>query len=134
MATNLTKRQIVLEIYNKRNHKQNVVREIVQDTLDAIQNALANGKNIELRKFGVFEIQVRKARVGRNPNRPETDVEIPKRAVVKFKAGKELKAALKELDLNGVGASAPEPPTPAPEPPTPDFEPPKPDPSPFGGY
>ncbi len=134
MATNLTKRQIVLEIYNKRNHKQNVVREIVQDTLDAIQNALANGKNIELRKFGVFEIQVRKARVGRNPNRPETDVEIPKRAVVKFKAGKELKAALKELDLIGVGSSAPEPPTPAPVPPTPDLEPPKPDPSPFGGY
>ena len=100
MASNLTKRQIVLEIYNKRNHKQNVVREIVQDTLNAIQNALARGKNIELRKFGVFEIQVRKARVGRNPNRPETDVEIPRRAVVKFKAGKELKAALKELNLD----------------------------------
>ena len=100
MASNLTKRQIVLEIYNKRNHKQNVVREIVQDTLDTIQTALANGKNIELRKFGVFEIQVRKARVGRNPNRPETDVEIPRRAVVKFKAGKELKAALKDINLD----------------------------------
>ena len=50
MAANLTKRQSVLEIYNKRNHKQNIVREIVQDTLDAVQNALASGKNIELRK------------------------------------------------------------------------------------
>ena len=100
MAANLTKRQIVLEIYNKRNHKQNVVREIVQDTLDVIQDALASGKNIELRKFGVFEIQGRKARIGRNPNRPETDVEIPRRAVVKFKAGKELKADLKQLDLD----------------------------------
>ena len=102
MASNLTKRQIVLEIYNKRNHKQNVVREIVQDTLDVIQEALARGQNIELRKFGVFEIQVRKARVGRNPNRPETDVEIPRRAVVKFKAGKELKASLKQLDLDSL--------------------------------
>ena len=102
MAANLTKRQIVLEIYNKRNHKQNVVREIVQDTLDVIQEALARGQNIELRKFGVFEIQVRKARVGRNPNRPETDVEIPRRAVVKFKAGKELKASLKQLDLDSL--------------------------------
>ncbi len=100
MAANLTKRQIVLDIYNKRNHKQNVVREIVQDTLDVIQDALASGKNIELRKFGVFEIQVRKARIGRNPNRPETDVEIPRRAVVKFKAGKELKADLKNLNLD----------------------------------
>ena len=102
---NLTKRKIVLKIYEdcerKGNpHKQNVVREIVQATLDAIQDALGSGQNIELRKFGVFEIQVRKARVGRNPNRPEKDVEIPRRAVVKFKAGKELKAALKNLDLD----------------------------------
>jgi DNA-binding protein HU-beta/integration host factor subunit alpha len=32
--------------------------------------------------------------VGRNPNKPETDVPIPARAVVKFKAGKEMKAEL----------------------------------------
>jgi nucleoid DNA-binding protein len=38
--------------------------------------------------------------VGRNPNRPETDVVIPRRAVIKFKAGKELKAKLKTIDLN----------------------------------
>ena len=43
-------------------------------------------------KFGVFEVKLRKARVGRNPNRPEHDVPIPARAVVKFKAGKEMKA------------------------------------------
>jgi len=29
-----------------------------------------------------------KARVGRNPNKPETDVVIPARATVKFKPGK----------------------------------------------
>lgn len=44
-------------------------------------------------------------RIGRNPTRPEEDVEIPKRAIVKFKAGKELKAALKLLDLSKVEAS-----------------------------
>jgi nucleoid DNA-binding protein len=45
---------------------------------------------------------VRKSRVGRNPNRPEKDVVIPRRAVIKFKAGKELKAHLKDLDLNQI--------------------------------
>jgi len=54
---------------------------------------------VELRNFGVLEVQVRKARVGRNPNKPETEVIIPQRAVVKFKSGKILKAKLKKLDL-----------------------------------
>ena len=70
------------------------MKEIVQLTLDAIARALSSGQNVELRNFGVFQIQVRKARIGRNPNKPETDVIIPTRAVVKFKAGKELKAHL----------------------------------------
>tara|TARA_B100001964_G_C13784473_1_gene401775 strand:+ start:225 stop:542 length:318 start_codon:yes stop_codon:yes gene_type:complete len=102
MSNNLTKRQIVQSIYEGKNYKQEDIRQIVQQTLDIIRDALIDGRNIELRKFGVFEIQVRKARVGRNPNRPETDVIIPRRAVVKFKAGKELKAGLTNLDLDAI--------------------------------
>ena len=103
MSNNLTKRQIVQSIYEGKNYKQEDVRKIVQETLDIIRDALIDGRNIELRKFGVFEIQVRKARVGRNPNKPETDVIIPRRAVVKFKAGKELKEGLQHLDLDNLG-------------------------------
>ena len=76
------------------------MRETVQLTLDAISRALSEGRNVELRNFGVFEVQIRKSRIGRNPNKPETDVVIPKRAVIKFKAGKELKAQLKEMDVD----------------------------------
>jgi nucleoid DNA-binding protein len=98
MSDNLTKRDIVLDIYQKTNYPQKEVKEVVQLTLDAIANALSSGQNVELRNFGVFEIQVRKSRIGRNPNKPEKDVVIPTRAVVKFKAGKELKANLKDLE------------------------------------
>lgn len=104
MPANLTKRDIVLNIYDKTGYPQKEVREVVQLTLDSILDALAKGRNVELRNFGVFEVQVRKSRVGRNPNKPETDVVIPKRAVIKFKAGKELKAELKDLDLDAVQA------------------------------
>lgn len=104
MPANLTKRDIVLNIYDKTGFPQKEVREVVQLTLDSILDALAQGRNVELRNFGVFEVQVRKSRVGRNPNKPETDVVIPKRAVIKFKAGKELKAELKDLDLDAVEA------------------------------
>ena len=105
MSNNLTKRQIVQSIYENNNYKQEDVRQIVQQTLDIVRDSLIAGRNIELRKFGVFEIQVRKARVGRNPNRPETDVVIPRRAVVKFKAGNELKEGLVNLDLDAIDPS-----------------------------
>ncbi|PDH31384.1 MAG: integration host factor subunit beta [Puniceicoccaceae bacterium MED-G30] len=104
MSNNLTKRDIVLDIYDKTEFPQKEVRETVQRTLDAIAQALAEGRNVELRNFGVFEVQVRKSRIGRNPNKPETDVVIPTRAVIKFKAGKELKAALDEMDIKTLQA------------------------------
>jgi nucleoid DNA-binding protein len=88
MPDNLTKRDIVLDIYQKTSYPQKEVKEVVQLTLDAMANALSSGQNVELRNFGVFQIQVRKARIGRNPNKPENVVTIPARKVVKFKPGK----------------------------------------------
>ena len=102
MPGNLTKRDIVLSIYDKTGFPQKEVRDVVQQTLDTIATALAQGRNVELRNFGVFEVQKRKSRIGRNPNKPETDVIIPDRAVIKFKAGKELKAELKSINLDNL--------------------------------
>jgi len=96
---NLTKREIVLVIYKQTGFPQKQIVDTVQQTLDIIQAALADGRNVELRNFGVLEVQVRKQRVGRNPNKPEAEVIIPQRAVVKFKSGKVLKQQLKKIDL-----------------------------------
>ena len=100
MPANLTKRDIVLAIYEKTELPQKDVRDVVQLTLDAVAESMLEGRNVELRNFGVFEVQIRKSRVGRNPNKPDKDVIIPARAVIKFKAGKDLKAALKKIDLD----------------------------------
>lgn len=102
MSNNLTKREIVQNIYESADYNHKDVTEIVQKTLDNINKALTSGMNVELRNFGVFEVQIRKSRVGRNPNKPETDVLIPRRAVVKFKVGKEMKAGLSKLDLDSI--------------------------------
>ncbi len=88
----LTKRDLVTRIASETDMNQQHVFDVVQKTLDHISEALAKGDKVELRNFGVFEVKVRKARVGRNPNAPATDIPIPERAVVKFKAGKEMKA------------------------------------------
>ena len=93
----MTKKDIVLKITDATGIKQVDVKKIVQKTFDVIVDSLMQGDKVELRNFGVFDVKIRKARVGRNPNRPETDVPIPSRAMVKFKAGKEMRAEVLKL-------------------------------------
>ncbi|HNX35204.1 MAG TPA: HU family DNA-binding protein [Kiritimatiellia bacterium] len=90
----LTKRDLVTRISKETGITQLDVFSIVQKTLDGIIDALESGKHVEFREFGVFEITERKARIGRNPNKPEDIVQIPVRKVVKFKPGKRMREML----------------------------------------
>ena len=74
--------------------QQAQVSDVITHTLDAIRNALVKGKTVELRNFGVFKIETRQERIGRNPKDPGVDIRIPARKVVKFRAGKEMKSQL----------------------------------------
>jgi len=85
---NLTKRDLVMQISKEAGITQQDVFTVIQQTLDRITDALASGRDVELRNFGVFEVRLTKSRVGRNPHKPEKDVIIPARATVKFKSGK----------------------------------------------
>jgi nucleoid DNA-binding protein len=93
----MTKRDLVVRISQESGMVQQQVLDVVQKTLDYISEAVAQGQTVELRNFGVFEVKIRKARVGRNPNSPAKDVRIPPRAVVKFKPGKEMRAEVLKL-------------------------------------
>lgn len=93
----MTKRDLVVQISKDTGLMQHDVFNVIQKTLDYISAALARGEKVELRNFGVFEVKLRKARVGRNPKRPDKDVPIPQRAIVKFKPGKEMRDAVLEL-------------------------------------
>ena len=102
----MTKRDIVLRISGETGLTQQQVHQVVQSTLDYITEAMAKGDTVELRNFGVFEVKVRKARIGRNPNAPDSDVPIPPRAVVKFKAGKEMREQVIKLSPARTAKSA----------------------------
>ena len=93
----MTKRDLVVRIASELNLNQQAVMAVVQKTLDYITNELSAGRNVELRNFGVFELKVRKPRVGRNPNKPKDEVTIPERVVVKFKAGKIMKEKVSKI-------------------------------------
>ena len=93
----LTKRDLIARISEETGLIQTQTFDVVQKTLDYIAEALAKGDKVELRNFGVFAVRIRKAHVGRNPRRPETKVAIPARAMVRFKAGKEMRAEVMKL-------------------------------------
>lgn len=115
----MTKRDLVVRISNETNLIQQDVLIVVQKTLDYITEALVKGETVELRNFGVFEVKLRKPRVGRNPNDPGRDVQIPARAVVKFKPGKEMREHVLQLTRQmAPGQPPPTPPAPGPQTPS----------------
>ena len=56
----------------------------------AMKGALRDGKRIELRGFGVFQVRDRKRGVGRNP-KTGVEVAITPGKTVRFKPGKDLR-------------------------------------------
>ncbi len=103
----MTKRELVLNVAERLGYTQNEVSAVVQTALDAICDVLAEGGRIEIRNFGVFELKVREARVGRNPRTGEA-VPITEKRVAIFKPGKALKGQIE------APSAAPSEPNPAP--------------------
>jgi len=68
----------------------------VETVIDVMRQSLVRGDRIELRGFGVFLVKNRKRGIGRNPKRPQEEVEIPPGLTIRFKPGKELRDMIVE--------------------------------------
>ncbi len=64
--------------------------------LEAVTGELAKGGNVTITGFGTFKVSERKARTGVNPQNPSQKIQIPATTVASFKAGKNLKDAVKK--------------------------------------
>ncbi|MQA92031.1 MAG: integration host factor subunit beta [Gemmatimonas sp.] len=71
---------------------------VVDAFLNAIKDAMAEHRNIEIRGFGTFKVRERKSRLARNP-RTGDPVEVPPRAVPVFKPSKDLRALVEERPI-----------------------------------
>ena len=65
----------------------------VRAILEHMVSSLVAGKRIEIRGFGSFAVNLRPARVGRNPKTGDS-VLVPEKKVPHFKCGKDLKIKL----------------------------------------
>ena len=90
----MTKKDIAFKVAQELGEKQTRVKKIIQKTLDVMAEALEKGERIEIRNFGVFQVKMRKPRMGRNP-RANVPVPVPARKIVTFKPSFYFKQNLK---------------------------------------
>jgi integration host factor subunit beta len=90
----MIKSELVLRLAQRYPHLfHRDVERIVCTVLDEVSVALAGGKRVELRGFGVFSVKVRSSRTGRNP-RTGQSVSVGEKRAPFFRTGKELRERL----------------------------------------
>lgn len=90
----MTKADLVSALHDKHRHlSKGQIAHLLQDALDEIASALSKGERVDFRRFGVFLIRERKARLGRAPRTGDT-IKIPACRLPKFKPGSGLLALL----------------------------------------
>ncbi|AFU14314.1 DNA-binding protein HU [Bacillus cereus Rock1-3] len=91
---NMNKTELIKNVAQNAEISQKEATVVVQTVVESITNALAAGEKVQLIGFGTFEVRERAARTGRNPQTGE-EMQIAASKVPAFKAGKELKEAVK---------------------------------------
>ena len=89
----MTKADIIDAICEEIGFSKRESAKIVENMLDIIKERLENGENVMLSGFGSFNIQHKRARVGRNPQTGE-DITISARRVLSFKPSNVLREQL----------------------------------------
>lgn len=90
----MNKKELVNLISEKAETTKKEAAVVLDAVLETIKESLANGEDVKITGFGNFLVRERDARVGRNPQNGE-EIEIPATKVPAFKAGKQLKEAVK---------------------------------------
>ncbi len=89
----MNKTELIKNVAQSADISQKDASAAVQSVFDTIANALQSGDKVQLIGFGTFEVR-EYAGTGRNPQTGE-EIQIAAGKVPAFKAGKELKEAVK---------------------------------------
>lgn len=92
----MTKKKLIQSISQSKKIHPNDVRHVIQAFLDHMTHCLSEGERLEFRDFGVFEVVIRKRKIGRNPKNAAVPIVIPARYAVKFTPGKKMRKLIEE--------------------------------------
>ena len=94
----LTRMDLSEAVFHEVGLSRNESSELVEAVLQHMSDALASGETVKISSFGTFSVRDKTARVGRNPKTGEK-VQVPKKYVPHFKAGKELRERVDLIDV-----------------------------------
>lgn len=100
----MNKMELADKIADKIGVSKNQVEQVLTSFVDITIETLKAGGEVTLTGFGAFSARQRKGREGINPRNPKEKIIIPSVVVAKFKAGKNLKDALKSPEKKRVEA------------------------------
>lgn len=90
----MNKVELIENISTRTDMTKKDVEKVLGTFTDVVTETLVSGGKVSIVGFGTFETVERAARTGRNPHSGET-LQIPSSKAPKFKAGKNLKSAVK---------------------------------------
>ena len=93
----MTKTELINQLSMEHDHlSYHDVELALKETLEGLTNALSSGESIEVRSFGSFTMQHRKAHFGRYPKTGST-VFVPDKHATHFKPSQELRQCVDNL-------------------------------------
>jgi len=90
----MTKAELVGKMAKDAKVTKAAADKAIDSFVDGVKKALKKGEKVILVGFGTFSVTQRKARKGRNPQTGK-EIKIAARKAPKFKAGSDLKKAVK---------------------------------------
>lgn len=90
----MNKIELIENISTRTDMTKKDVEKVLGTFTDVVTETLVSGGKVSIVGFGTFETVERAARTGRNPHSGEI-LQIPSSKAPKFKAGKNLKSAIK---------------------------------------
>ena len=91
----MNKASLIDVISQKAGISKKQAEDVVDTITQTITETIKAGGEVTIAGFGAFSARRRAGRVGVNPRNPSEKIDIPSVVVPKFKAGKNLKEALK---------------------------------------
>ncbi|MCB9809891.1 HU family DNA-binding protein [Candidatus Peribacteria bacterium] len=92
----MSKGSLIDALAHRTGSTKKLAGDVLEGLVDIITDQLQNGESVTITGFGTFLVSERKARTGVNPQKPEQKIKIPATTVPRFKAGKNLKDAVKK--------------------------------------
>ena len=95
----MNKAELINHLSEKIGVTKKQAEDFVETFVETVTATLQRGGEVNLAGFGAFMAKTRKPRTGVNPQKPTEKIQISAVTVPKFKAGSNLKKALKQSHL-----------------------------------